>query len=329
MPVATEISVVIPVFCEAGHLRTNLGHIKKHLDSLGRTYELIVVDDGSTDGTWSEVEALSQKIAGVRAVRLSRNFGKESAISAGLERARGRAVIVMDSDLQHPPELIPEMVRLWEDSGAQVVDAVKTRGRREGLLRQLGGRVFDVLMCKLSAFDLSGASDYKLLDRKVVEAWRGMEERQLFYRGMTEWLGFRHVRLPFEVGSRKGGRTAWSFVALVRLALTALTSFTSFPLHIVTLGGLAFLLAATALGAWTLYRWIGNNAIGGFTTVILLQLVIGSAVMLSLGVIGEYVSQVYKEVKKRPRYVVADTIESATKCLGHAGSSAPSEVKAK
>jgi glycosyltransferase involved in cell wall biosynthesis len=303
-----RISLVIPVYCEGTHLRASAAEIKRHVEGATESYEMILVDDGSSDDTWEIVKELADRDPCIHAVRLSRNFGKESAMSAGLERARGAAVIVMDADLQHPPEVIPQMVELWSNSGVDVVDAVKARRGKEPMVRAIGAGMFNTLMNRFSGFDLSGASDYKLLDRKVVDAWLQMRETQLFTRGMIEWLGFTHARVQFDVAERGEGRSAWSIVRLTRYALTALTAFSSFPLHIVTVMGLLFLAGAVLLSAWTLYVWIAGEAVSGFTTVILLQLGTGSIVMLSLGVMGEYVAHVYDEVKRRPRYVVAESI---------------------
>ncbi len=182
MPRSLTLLIVIPLRCEGSHLRTSLTAVGQHLDSLNIPYEFVLVDDGSTDDTWQVIRSFSQESPQVRALRLSRNFGKEAALSAGLEVARGDAVIVMDGDLQHPPELIHEMVRLWREEGIEVVDAVKKRRGKELLPRRLGSRLFSFLMCKLSGFDLSGASDFKLLDRRVVDAWLRMDEKQVFYR---------------------------------------------------------------------------------------------------------------------------------------------------
>lgn len=302
------LSVVIPLNCEGSHLRASLTTVRRHLVGLNVPYELVLVDDGSTDDTWQVIRGLCRELPEVRALRLSRNFGKEAALSAGLEAARGDAVIVMDGDLQHPPDVIPEMVRLWSEEGIDVVDAVKQQRAAERLPRRCGSRLFSFLMRKLSGFDLSGASDFKLLDRKVVDAWLRMEERQLFYRGMIEWLGFSHARIPFEVDRRTGGTSGWSMIGLFWYAVTALTSFSSLPLHVVTLAGAMFLLVAVALGCWSLVRWFSGTALSGFTTVILLQLFIGSILMVSLGIIGQYLAHIYAEVKRRPRYVVAEKI---------------------
>ena len=303
-----RLSVVVPVYGEADVIRVLIAELTAVLDDLGSSYEVIVVDDGSPDGTWEALDELTGSYAGLYALRLSRNFGKEAALSAGLSAAQGEAVIVMDGDLQHPPTLIPEMVRLWAEAGVDVVEAVKEeRGEESGWSRWRAG-VFYGLLDRLSGYDLRGASDFKLLDRRVVEAWRKMGERALFFRGMITWLGFRHAQVGFTVPPRRGGRSKWSVTTLVRLATNAVTSFSSFPLQFVTVSGLVFLVFSVVLGVQTLYQKFSGHAVDGFTTVILLLLIVGSLLMLSLGIIGSYIARIYEEVKGRPRYVVADVL---------------------
>jgi glycosyltransferase involved in cell wall biosynthesis len=303
------LSVVIPLYCEGSHLKTTISIIQNTLETLNESYELILVDDGSIDNTWAIIEEESKNYPMLKAARLSRNFGKEAALCAGLEMARGDAVIVMDGDLQHPPELIPEMVRLWRESRVDVVEAVKEARSREVLANKIGSKIFYSLLNTLSGYDLKGASDYKLMDRKVVTAWLQMGERNLFFRGMSAWLGFERIQIPFVASKRIGGQSGWSLFRLVRLAITAVTAFSSLPLHFVTLAGCVFLLFALILGGQTLLLKITGKAVSGFTTVILLLLIIGSLLMISLGIIGEYIARIYEEVKGRPRYVIKQTID--------------------
>lgn len=303
------LSIVIPLYDEAYHLRTVLSAIQKVLQSLNESYELILVDDGSSDNTWAILEEEAKQFSLLRAVKLSRNFGKEAALCAGLEMARGEAVIVMDGDLQHPPELITEMVRLWRESQVDVVEAVKVSRGQELIISKIRARVFYYVLKKLSGYDIDNASDYKLINRKVVNAWLTMGERKLFFRGMIAWLGFKRVQLPFEVQERSGGRSRWTTFQLVRLALTAVTSFSSLPLQFVTVFGLIFLVFSIILGGQTLFLKIVGSAVSGFTTVIILLLIIGSFLMISLGIIGDYIGKIYEEVKGRPRYIVAQRID--------------------
>lgn len=302
-----EISVVIPVYNEASHLASSLNVIVEHVKALKRPYELVLTDDGSTDETWSIIARKSREIPTLKGIRLSRNFGKEAAIRAGLSRANGKAVIVMDSDLQHPPSLIPEMVKSWTE-GCDVVDAVKENRGREKKAYSVSARILTTLLNRFSGFDLRGASDFKLLDRHVVDAFLALPESLIFYRGMTEWLGFKHYRIPMQVQERVEGTSQWPFFRLVRLAITALTSFTSLPLHFVTLLGGLLLLVALTMATIVFIQWTYGVALSGFPTVILLQLLIGGSVMVSLGIIGEYLAQIYYEVKRRPYFVVAEEL---------------------
>lgn len=303
-----DLSVVLPCLNEGSHLERSLSTLAGVLAPLGLAYELVVVDDGSSDDTWSVLERCATTRPELRALRLSRRFGKEQALTAGLGAARGRAVLVMDADLQHPPSLIPAMVAAWRDEGYEVVEGVKTKRGSEPWLAGLGARLFYRLFRRLSGFDLEGASDFKLLDRRVLEAWREMGERNVFFRGMSAWLGFRRKALPFEVAPRAGGSSGWNPWRLLRLAVNGITAFSSAPLHLITALGFAFLAFAIVLGVQTLYLKFTGAAETGFPTVIVLVLMTGSCVMIGLGVIGLYLSRIYEEVKGRPRTVVRDAL---------------------
>jgi len=305
------ISVVIPVFREAAQIPDLVASVRNHLNEAGTRYELVLVDDGSLDDSWATITAEAKRDASIRALRLSRNFGKESALCAGLEHACGNAVIVMDADGQHPPSLLPEMLRRWQSTGADIVEAVKIRRGRESISSKLGALLFYELLNKLSGFHFKGASDFKLMNRKAVNAWLEMPERNVFFRGMTVWMGFKTVQVPFEVVPRSAGQSAWSALKRLKLALVGITAFSSFPLHFVTLAGGIFFLVSVVLGVQTLYLKLVGRAVSGFATVILLELIIGSLLMISLGIIGEYLARIYEEVKRRPRYVVTESINSA------------------
>jgi glycosyltransferase involved in cell wall biosynthesis len=305
MSESQTISVVIPAYCEQVQLPVVVAAVENELQVLSMPYEIIVVDDGSTDGTWEQAKALSAQHARVRGIRLTRNFGKEAALSAGLEDARGDAVIVMDGDMQHPPSLIPQMVKSWLAGEGQVIEAVKENRGEEPISATLGAKAFYSLSSWLTGYDLRQSTDFKLLDRRVVDTWGQLGERSLFFRGMIVWLGFDRVQIPFSVSTRAAGTSGWSLFSLVGLAVTAVTAFSSFPLRILTLAGLAFLAGAVLLGINTLYQWFTGVDVTGFATVIILLLIIGSAVMIGLGVVGEYVARIYQEVKGRPRYVAA------------------------
>lgn len=315
------ISVVIPVYNEAAGLHALLANVSAELNKAGCRYELVVIDDGSIDQTWQTLSEAAGPVPHLHALRLSRNFGKELALCAGLERARGDAVIVMDGDGQHPPTLLPEMVRLWRTTGADIVEAVKTKRGPESVSGRTGALLFYVALNKLAGVNLKGVSDFKLMNRKVVDAWVQMQERNVFFRGMTAWLGFTHVQLPFEVPGRATGRTGWSFPTRLKLALTGISAFSSLPLQFVTMAGLLFFGFSIVFGLYTLVLQLAGRSVSGFATVILLLLIIGSLLMLSLGIIGEYLARIYEEVKGRPRYVITSAIEPSESSSSTASSS--------
>ena len=304
------ISVIIPVFNEQNHISNSIDIIRTELLKINIQFEFIIVDDGSRDNTWSILKELSKDINDIYAIKLSRNFGKEAALCSGLEIARGNACLVMDADLQHPPKLIHHMIEKWKYEGYDVVEAVKSHRGKESFVNKVGASIFYTLLERLSGFKLYGASDYKLLDRKVVDAWKELPERDTFFRGMSAWVGFNRASLSFEVASRTEGKSKWSILHLVKLAVTAITSFSTLPLQIVTFMGTLFLIGSFILGIQTLFMKFSGIAVTGFTTVILLLLIIGSTLMISLGIIGTYIARIYNEVKARPRYVIKETIES-------------------
>lgn len=304
------VSVVVPVFQEAEALQTFVAAVRHVLSQCNVPHEIVLVDDGSADNTWPVISQEANASSSVRGFRLSRNFGKEAALCAGLEKARGAAVIVMDGDGQHPASLLPEMVRMWRATGADIVQAVKRSRGRESLSSKAGALLFYVLLKKFSGFDLRGASDFKLISRKALNAWLRMGERNVFFRGMTAWMGFTTVQIPFEVAERARGQSTWSYLKRLKLAITGITAFSSLPLQLVTFAGGVFLVFSIILGAQTIYLKVTSQAVSGFATVILLELLIGSLLMISLGIIGEYLARIYREVKARPRYLVTESTEA-------------------
>ena len=298
------LSIVIPLFREGSHFRDSFNRIDSCARETGITFEFILVDDGSDDDTWQVISEICREEPNVRGLRFSRNFGKEAAIHAGLEHARGNAVIVMDGDLQHSPEMIPGMVYAWIEEGFQVVNVVRSgRGGRSFGYR-IAAWMHGLILKMLSGFDLQGASDFKLLDRAVVEAFLEMKEKRIFYRGLIAWLGFRQKNLEMpELEGMKPG-SSWSSRGLIRLALNSLTSFSTLALHLVTVLGLVLLLFSLGLAVHTLLFWLRGTAVPGFTTVILLQLLFSSIIMIALGIIGEYLATIFHEIKDRPRYIL-------------------------
>jgi len=298
----SRISFVIPVYREAGSIPCLVKAIAAEMAATGDAYDILFVDDGSPDDTWEVLQGQP-----CRAIRLSRNFGKEAAMAAGLEHADGDAVITMDADLQHPPSLIPTMIALWKSGKADIVEAVKETRGRECLFYRLAARTFYGLLHCLCRLDLRNASDFRLLDAKAVAAWRSLREVNLFFRGMSSWVGFQRVQVPFQVQPRQVGTSRWSLLSLVKLAVVGITSFTAVPLHFVTAMGGAFLVFAVVLGIRALIvKWQGM-ALDGITLLIMLLLFLGSLILIGMGIIGEYVARIYIEVKGRPRYVVGET----------------------
>ena len=304
------LSVLVPVHNEGDQIAENLSLIHAEALKAGLPMEMIAIDDGSTDNTWHVLQTMVEQIAGLKALRFSRNFGKEGAICAGLAHSLGQACIVIDSDLQHPPELIPEMVRLWRDEHWEIIEGIKKTRGTESLINRIGARFFYRTVSGLSGYNLYGSSDFKLLDRKVRDAWLDMRERNTFFRGMVSWLGFRRKQITFSVAKRRLTQSRWSFFGLFRLAIVAITAFSSLPLQAVTILGGLFLLCAILFATYALVMYFAGLAFPGFTTVIILELVIGGVLMVSLGIIGTYIAQIYQEVKYRPRYVVAETLTS-------------------
>lgn len=298
------ITVIMPVFNEGEFIYQNVCTVRDLLSEAGVEHQFLLVDDGSRDNSFAEMTRLADDLGNVSVIQLSRNFGKEAALCAALENASGDAVVVMDSDLQHPPEYIPEMVRLWKEEGYDVVEGVKESRGKESLGSKIAALTFYRTFAKSTGIDIGIASDFKLLDRKVLEAWRQLPEYNTFFRGLSAWVGFRRYALPFKVAPRAGGETKWTFKSLTRLALNSLTAYTAAPLFIVFWLGILMLLAAVVLTVETLVVYFTRHAAPGFSTVILLQLFIGSGIMLSLSVIGMYVAKIYDEVKGRPRYLI-------------------------
>ncbi len=300
------LSVVIPAYNEEAMVPEAARVIAEVLDGAGIGFELVFVDDGSRDGTWEQIRAASGRDARVRGVRFSRNFGKESAIYAGLFHAKGDCCAVIDCDLQHPPEKLAEMYRLWEQ-GYEIVECVKRSRGDESPLHTLCAGAFYRIISAAAGFDMSRASDYKLLDRKAVNVLLNMREKNTFFRALSSWIGFRSTQIEFDVQPRRAGESKWSMRALVRYAIRNVTSFSSAPMYCVVFLGMLMFAVMLVFGAISLVQKLSGAALEGFTTVILLLLFIGSIVMISLGIIGYYLSIIYEEIKARPKYIVAQT----------------------
>ena len=297
------LSIILPAYNEQDNIVHTFTVISSLLSAKSIPFEILFVDDGSYDLTYQQIQTLSTEHPEVKGISFSRNFGKESAIFAGLEAASGDSCLIMDCDLQHPAEIIPEMYRLWQD-GYEVVEGIKTSRGKESKLHTLCAGTFYRIISKATGVDMSKASDFKLLDRKAVDALLAMPERAPFFRALSSWIGFKTVSVPFAVQERTAGTSKWSVWKLIKYAIQNITSFSGAPLQFVTLLGWIMFVASIALGIQSLYKYFTGTALEGFTTVILLQLIIGSVLMISLGIIGHYISRIYDEIKARPRYLI-------------------------
>lgn len=303
------LSIIIPAFNEEENIENTADVISSLMEENGIDCEIIFVDDGSKDRTWELIDGLTKTNPSVRGLKFSRNFGKEGAIFAGLKACLGDCAVVIDCDLQHPPKVMLEMYNLWKQ-GYEVVEAVKADRGKEGLLYKLFAKGFYRMMKNSANINLDRASDYKLMDRKVIDALNEMPERLTFFRALSSWVGFKTTQVEFVVAPRNAGKTKWNFKKLFKFALNNITSFTSLPMQIITVTGIICIIGAIILAVQTLVNFFCGNAADGFTTVILLQLIIGSVLMIGLGIIGYYISKIYEEIKFRPRYIVSiDTNE--------------------
>lgn len=298
------LSVIIPAYNEQENIENTASVIYGILSEKEIDCEIIFVDDGSRDNTWSIIEELTKKNDSIRGLKFSRNFGKEGAIFAGLKACDGDCAVVIDCDLQHPPKLIPEMYNLWEQ-GYEVVEAVKSSRGKEGLLYKMFAKGFYRIMKNSSNVNLDRASDYKLMDRKVIDALNDMPERLTFFRALSSWVGFKTTQLEFDVAPRNAGTTKWNFGKLFKFALNNITSFTNFPMQIITALGVIFFIFAVIMGVQTLIRFFSGSSLEGFTTAYMLILLSASFIMIGLGIIGYYMSKIYEEIKFRPRYIVS------------------------
>lgn len=300
------LSVILPSYNEEKMIPTAAERLSAILEGAGIDYELLFVDDGSRDATWQMIEKAAGENSHVFGIHFSRNFGKESAMFAGLEKARGDCCAVIDCDLQHPPEKLVEMYRLWEQ-GYEVIEGIKEDRGEESSFHRFAANSFYGLISKATGMDMSSSSDFKLLDRKVVDALNAMPERNVFFRALSYWVGYRRTSVSYKVQERTAGESKWSTRSLIKYALTNISSFSSAPLHIVTVLGFIMLAVAVVLGVIALLQKISGVALGGFTTVILLLLFASSLIMISLGIIGYYIARIYDEIKGRPRYIISRT----------------------
>ena len=303
------LSIVLPSYNEEQNIENTAKVLSELLEKERIDYELVFVSDGSKDKTYEKIEAVAKTNPHVKGACFSRNFGKEATIFAGLQITTGDAVIVMDCDLQHPPQVIPQMWKLWQE-GYEVVEGIKSSRGRESLGYKLSAGLFYKVMSYLIKMDMNASSDFKLIDRKVVDVLLELPEKNTFFRALSFWAGFHTTTVEYEVQERAYGESKWSFVSLLRYAITNATSFSTLPLQLVTVMGMISIMFSVVLAVQTLVRYLMGNAVEGFTTVILLILIIGGFIMLSLGIIGHYIARIYEEVKGRPKYIISSVTDN-------------------
>jgi polyisoprenyl-phosphate glycosyltransferase len=301
-----KVTVVVPAYNEAAAIPVfyrRLAEVWSHEPEYA--FELLFVDDGSSDSTIEVVARLSSDDARVRFLSLSRNFGHQAALSAGLDHADGDAVLFLDADLQHPPELISQMLRLWE-GGAHVVDTVRADDDRLPLVKRLTSNGFYRVLNWLSEVPISrGGADFRLLDRIAADGLRQVNERARFIRGLVQWIGFRHETLAYTPEVRFAGESKFSLKKMLRLAFDGIFSFSTAPLQLATWLGFSVCVGAVLYGAYAVYvRFVLKTAIAGWTSLLLVVLTIGGAQLLTLGIMGGYLSRIYEEVRGRPLYLV-------------------------
>ena len=301
------LSVVLPAYNEEAMLGKAAKVLRTLLEQEKIEYELMFVDDGSKDKTWDCIVQASKEDRHVHGVHFSRNFGKESAIFAGLASASGDCVAVMDCDLQHPPQTLVEMYRKWEE-GFEVVEGVKRSRGKESFLHAVSAGSFYKIMSSATKIDMTHASDFKLLDRKAVNAILEMPERNAFFRAQSSWIGFKTTSVAFDVQEREAGESKWNTRSLIRYAVSNIVGYSTAPMQVVTVAGIITFLLAVVMGIQTLVWYFAGKAVEGFTTVILLILIIGSLIMISLGMIGYYIARIYQEVQGRPRYIISKKV---------------------
>jgi glycosyltransferase involved in cell wall biosynthesis len=307
-----ELSVVVPVFNESANIEPLCDRLVPILERVAASWEVVFVDDGSEDDTLSMIRARNAAEPRIGAVSFSRNFGKEVAIAAGLDHARGRAVVIMDADLQHPPEVIERFVARWRE-GYVMVYGQRTSRADESAVKRGFARLFYRLFDSFTHMHLpEGAGDFRLIDARGVEVLRGLSERSRFSKGLYAWIGFKTIGIPFVVEERGHGATKWSFRTLFRFAFDGITAFSTVPLRVWTyLGGLISVLAIAAAAYFAVRTLLFGVDVAGYPSLIVSITFLGGVQLMSLGIIGEYIGRIFAEVKRRPLYVVAERIGDA------------------
>lgn len=302
------LSVIVPAYNEEKCIKRAYSAIHSVLTENNIDSEFVFVDDGSSDHTYEEICELSSKEENISGIRFSRNFGKESAISAGLAAVSGSCAVVIDCDLQHPPEKIVEMYRLWE-KGYEIVEGIKRERGQEKKTYRVGAKIFYSVISRMAGFDMANSSDFKLLDRKVVDVLNRMPEKG-FFRAISYWVGYNKTTVEYDVAERVDGQSKWTSRGLIKYALSNISSYSTAPMQTVTVLGFVMLIISVIFGIWALIDKIIGRALEGVTTVIIITIFIGSIIMISLGIIGYYIARIYEEIKGRPKYIISSSVKS-------------------
>ncbi|MBQ2274862.1 MAG: glycosyltransferase family 2 protein [Clostridia bacterium] len=305
------LSIIIPAYNEEKCIKKAYDAINSLLIENSIEGEFIFVDDGSQDETYRVISELASEKENIVGLHFSRNFGKESAISAGLSAVSGDCAVVIDCDLQHPPEKIIEMYHLWE-AGYEIVEGIKRERGDEKKMHGIGAKLFYSVISRVAGFDMANSSDFKLLDRKVIDVLNKMPERG-FFRAISFWVGYKKAVVEYDVAERVDGESKWSTRGLVKYAFSNITSYSTAPMQIVTVLGMVMLVISVIFGVWALIDKIIGRALEGMTTVIIITIFIGSIIMISLGIIGYYIARIFEEIKGRPKYIISSTTKSKRK----------------
>lgn len=304
-----KISLIVPCFNEEANIEPfydAISDVFKKIDNVN--FEIMFVNDGSKDGTLQKIRSLHEKDGRVKCVSFSRNFGKEAALFAGIRNVTGDCAVLLDADLQHPPAVIAEMYKKWKE-GFEVVEGIKSDRGKEGLVHKLFTKIFYGLISKAVGLDMKNSSDYKLLDRKVINELAKLKERNTFFRALSFWVGFKKTSVYYEVAERANGSSKWSTKSLVKYAINNVVCFSYAPLQIVTIIGVIFLIIGILAAIDAIVSFFRGKAASGFPTLLCILLIGFGGVMISLGIIGVYIAQIYDEVKGRPQYIIGEKIE--------------------
>lgn len=303
-------SLVVPVFNESESLRELHRRVSQVMNALGQPWELVLVDDGSTDGSNAILQDLRKQDPHVVVLTFTRNFGHQIAVTAGLDHVRGEATVIMDGDLQDPPEVIPELVSRWQE-GYEVVYAIRSEREGETWFKRATASLFYRLIYRITDVRIpQDAGDFRLLDRKVVVAMDRMREHHRFLRGMASWVGFRQIGVPYQRHARYAGQTKYPLRKMLRFGLTAVTGFSYFPLQLATYFGFVSAgLSLLAIPVVVILRLTGVRALVGQATTLAVVLFLGGVQLISLGILGEYLGRIYDEVRGRPLYLLREDLE--------------------